>query len=120
MRRALVVGVDDYPEAPLAGCVNDARAVEHLLARNHDGSPNFECRLLTSDGHQVDRATLLGEIEALFGAEADVALLYFAGHGTENDLGGYPSRSMPPGTTRVSRSAMCSLSPTTPGLTRWC
>ncbi len=89
MRRALVVGVDDYPEAPLAGCVNDARAVEHLLARNQDGSPNFECRLLTSDGHQVDRATLLGEIEALFGAEADVALLYFAGHGTENDLGGY-------------------------------
>lgn len=89
MRRALIVGIDDYPEAPLAGCVNDARAVENLLARNHDGSPNFECKRLTSDQHTIDRAALFGEIEALFGDEADVALLYFAGHGTENDLGGF-------------------------------
>ncbi len=89
MRRALIVGVDDYPWAPLAGCVNDARAVEALLARDEAGGVNFDTRLLTSDHAQIDRATLLAEIEQLFADEADVALLYFAGHGTENDLGGY-------------------------------
>lgn len=89
MRRALIVGIDDYPEAPLAGCVNDAHAIEALLARNQDGAVNFESKLLTSEQGVIDRATLLGEIERLFADEADVALLYFAGHGTENDLGGY-------------------------------
>ena len=89
MRRALIVGIDDYPAAPLAGCVNDARAIEALLARNQDGAVNFDCRLLTSEQGVIDRATLLGEIERLFADEADVALLYFAGHGTENNLGGY-------------------------------
>lgn len=89
MRRALIVGIDDYPEAPLAGCVNDARAIEALLARNQDGAVNFESKLLTSEQGVIDRVTLLGEIDRLFADEADVALLYFAGHGTENDLGGY-------------------------------
>ena len=89
MRRALIVGIDDYPQAPLAGCVNDARAMEALLARNEDGSVNFESRLLISEQGEIDRVALLREIEQLFADEADVALLYFAGHGTENNLGGY-------------------------------
>jgi hypothetical protein len=42
VRRALIIGIDDYPYAQLAGCVNDARAIERLLSRNHDHSPNFE------------------------------------------------------------------------------
>lgn len=89
MRRALIVGIDDYPEAPLAGCVNDANAIARLLERNHDGSVNFDVRLLTSDREQVTRATLRRAIEELFAAPAEVALLYFSGHGTENNLGGY-------------------------------
>ena len=89
MRRALVVGIDDYPDAPLAGCVNDAVAVAGLLGRNADGSPNFDVRLLRSGQDDVSRAALRQEIEELFRDPADVALLYFSGHGTENDLGGY-------------------------------
>lgn len=89
MRRALLVGIDDYPSAPLAGCVNDARAMERLLSRNHDGSVNFDTRLMISEDTAVTRATLRGEITHLFEAPADVALLYFSGHGTENDLGGF-------------------------------
>ena len=27
MRRALIVGIDDYQQAPLSGCVNDANAI---------------------------------------------------------------------------------------------
>jgi Caspase domain len=88
-RRALLVGIDDYPSAPLAGCVNDARAMQRLLCRHHDGRPNFDVQLLTSDEARVTRARLRAAIDSLFADPADVALLYFSGHGTENNLGGY-------------------------------
>jgi uncharacterized caspase-like protein len=89
MRRALLVGIDDYPSAPLAGCVNDAVAMARLLARHDDGSVNFDAKLLTSDNQHVTRASLREAIAELFADPADVALLYFSGHGTENDLGGF-------------------------------
>jgi hypothetical protein len=89
MRRALLVGIDDYPSAPLAGCVNDAEAMERLLSRHDDGGVNFDTHLLTSDRESVTRALLRESIEELFADPAEVALLYFSGHGTENDLGGY-------------------------------
>jgi hypothetical protein len=89
MRRALLVGIDDYPEAPLRGCVNDANAMQRLLHRHDDGSVNFDTQLLTSDDEMVTRARLREGIDDLFADPADVALLYFSGHGTENDLGGY-------------------------------
>lgn len=89
MRRALLVGIDDYPHAPLAGCVNDATAMQALLATNEDGSPNFDCKLLTAPGSKITRGILRKNIEQLFADEADVALLYFSGHGTEKNLGGY-------------------------------
>jgi uncharacterized caspase-like protein len=89
MRRALLVGIDDYPSAPLAGCVNDAEAMERLLRRHDHGGVNFDTQLLTSDQESVTRARLREAIDELFADPADVALLYFSGHGTENDLGGY-------------------------------
>jgi hypothetical protein len=89
MRRALIVGIDDYPSAPLAGCVNDATDMATLLGRNDDDSPNFDVKLETAPDQPVTRASLRRSIEELFKDEADVALLYFSGHGTENDLGGY-------------------------------
>ena len=90
MRRALLVGIDDYPFAPLTGCVNDARAMAALLRCNHDDSPNFpQPRLITSDAATITRASLRADIDELFRDEADVALLYFAGHGSVNNLDGY-------------------------------
>jgi uncharacterized caspase-like protein len=89
MRRALLVGIDDYPSAPLAGCVNDAEAMERLLGRHDHGGVNFDTQLLTSDQERVTRARLREAIDELFADPAEVALLYFSGHGTENDLGGY-------------------------------
>jgi Caspase domain len=89
MRRALLVGIDDYPAAPLAGCVNDAMAMARLLHRHDDGGVNFDTQLVTSDRETVTRARLRAGIDELFADPADVALLYFSGHGTENDLGGY-------------------------------
>jgi hypothetical protein len=64
-----------------------------LLASHHDGSPNFACKsMLAPQGGPSDvvtRAKLMQAVEQLFKDKADVALLHFAGHGTENDLGGY-------------------------------
>src|SRR3954466_14618493 len=89
MRRALLVGINHYESAPLRGCIDDARRMERLLRRHDDGGVNFDTHLLTSDRAVVTRARLRESIENLFADPADVALLYFSGHGTENDLGGY-------------------------------
>ena len=89
MRRALLVGIDDYPGAPLSGCVSDAQLMAEVLATNDDGSPNFSCRVLTAPDGRVERSDLRKALEQLFRDEADVALLHFSGHGTINNLGGY-------------------------------
>jgi uncharacterized caspase-like protein len=89
MRRALVVGIDAYPFGPLHGCVADARAVRVLLERNEDGSKNFDVRMISDPPEAVTRPYLRRAIGELFQQPAEVALFYFSGHGSENDLGGY-------------------------------
>lgn len=89
MRKALLVGIDDYPQAPLTGCVADAQWMAGVLARNSDGSPNFDCRVLASPEERVDRPRLRREIETLLKDPVEVALFHFSGHGTVNNLGGY-------------------------------
>lgn len=85
MKRALVVGIDNYggPRFDLGGCVNDARALMPLLQRNEDDSPNFHCEHLLGEvgGVGVRRDELHARLEALLAPGADFALLYFAGHG---------------------------------------
>jgi uncharacterized caspase-like protein len=89
-RRALVVGLDEYPTAPLSGCVNDASAIAELLSKHADGGPNFDIRLVTAPPDSIDRSELRKQVHELFNHDdADIALFYFSGHGTENDLGGY-------------------------------
>jgi uncharacterized caspase-like protein len=88
MRRGLIVGIDDYPHNPLRGCVADAEAIAELLTRNADGSPNFTCKLLVSSAERVLQATLRKQITQLFAKEADMVVLFFAGHGgLVNDQG---------------------------------
>jgi len=89
MRRALVVGIDDYPDSPLSGCVNDAIKIAEVLRKNYDDSQNFECKSLVSSDGNITKAQLKKNIHELLEHEADVALLFFAGHGTVNNLGGY-------------------------------
>ena len=88
MRRALLVGIDDYDFGPLTGCVNDATNMAELLSHNEDGLPNFDCKLITAPDEYISKSSFHEQIKILFGNEADVALLYFAGHGTSDDLGG--------------------------------
>jgi Caspase domain len=94
MRRALVVGIDHYADfsalSDLEGCTADAQAVGQLLRRNHDGSVNFEVQeLLSTMGAPVAGATLLERIDKLLKKPAEAAVLFFAGHGTQNERDGY-------------------------------
>jgi hypothetical protein len=86
MRKALVIGLDDYPTARLNGCVTDAVRMENVLSKNGDGSPNFSVRTILGS---ATRKELRESIESLFHGENDVALLYFSGHGLIKSSGGY-------------------------------
>lgn len=92
MSKALVVGIDHYIDSHnnLCGAVIDARNMYGLLSRNEDNSKNFECELLISDEtHLLDKRTVRENIRALFAGKGETALLYFAGHGSIADTGGY-------------------------------
>lgn len=84
LKRALLVGIDDYDNySSLEGCVNDVAAIKPLLTRDENGDPNFSCIAKSSDTERITRESLLENLEALLAEGADVALLYFAGHGEE-------------------------------------
>jgi hypothetical protein len=89
MRKALIIGIDDYSDAPLSGCVRDATQMASVLERNGDGSPNFDIQLITSPAATVERASLRAGVEELFQGDNDVSLLYFSGHGYIDATGGY-------------------------------
>lgn len=86
MKKALVVGINSYPDAPLHGCVRDATDVAALLNKNADGTLNFDARLHTD----VSKKSKLRElISDLFKGKHDTVLFYFSGHGMITELGGY-------------------------------
>lgn len=94
-RRALLVGIDAYDVFnDLTTCVADATAMEALLERNADGSPNYSCRLMVygpdSNTLKVTRPRLREACQELFDYTGDV-LLYFSGHGALTKVGGYLS-----------------------------
>lgn len=86
MRKALIVGIDDYPQCPLHGCCNDAEAINKLLKNHGDGRPNFDTKLVKNVS---TKARLLQLIDQCFSGDADVALFYYSGHGHIDSIGGY-------------------------------
>ena len=93
MRKALIVGIDHYIHLnALMGCVNDAHEVKAILERHADGTVNFATpRVLTGTGPAdiVEKSELKDAVRELFADDADIALLYFAGHGYIEDTGGF-------------------------------
>lgn len=89
MKRALIIGLNNYPGAPLKGCINDATNVFNSLERNGDNSPNFDCKLITDDKFKISKGFLNTEIKSLFDCRCDTVLLYFSGHGSITSTGGY-------------------------------
>ncbi|EKO3677768.1 MULTISPECIES: caspase family protein [Gammaproteobacteria] len=89
MKKALIIGINDYPSSPLQGCVNDANTLATVLESNGDGSPNFSVRKITCPSTQITRPVLREAIEQLFSGDCNMALLYFSGHGYIKSTGGY-------------------------------
>lgn len=86
MRKALVVGINDYPKAPLTGCVNDANAMAGVLGKHDDENPNFTVKLVTK---AIAKSELKAAIEKLFAGDCEISLFYFSGHGLVTSTGGY-------------------------------
>lgn len=86
MRKALVVGIDDYPSGALSGCCNDAEQMQRLLAKNEDGTPNFNVRI---EKNVQTKAALRRMVDECFSGNAEVALFYYSGHGYFDAIGGY-------------------------------
>lgn len=86
LKRALLIGIDHYEINGLGTCEQDARRLGELLSRHGSGSrsrpKNFDVDMLLSevDG-PVTRLVMLEAVKALLRDPADVALLFFAGHG---------------------------------------
>lgn len=86
MKKALLVGINDYQNAALKCCINDAQEVSKLLERNEDGSKNFDIVLMND---VKDKSSLKQLISKLFSGQEETALFYFSGHGCINEYGGY-------------------------------
>jgi len=83
MKRAVVIGIDDYGDEAknLEGCVADAKAVADKLSAHGNGDPNFDVITLTSDIQQVTTELLDDNLRKLFKGDAETVVFYFAGHG---------------------------------------
>lgn len=87
-KRALVIGLDDYPGAPLKGCVADAEAISTMLSTNADGSPNYKVKTITSTEGTVTRPAMQEAMLDLFKDPQHMDLLfYFSGHGRQTRFG---------------------------------
>ena len=87
-RKALTVGINQYPNAPLSGCVNDVDAMANVLERNGDKSLNFDVRKLV-DSEVGTKGKLKSAIRECFAGNDDIALFFFSGHGYIDAVGGY-------------------------------
>lgn len=92
MRKALVVGIDYYPNlSSLNGCVSDAFSISNMLERHYDGTLNFDVnrKAATSDENMITRAALEDSVRELFEGYGEIALFYFSGHGYTENKNGY-------------------------------
>lgn len=89
-KRALIVGIDQYQHMPtLTGCVADALSMCELLDHHEDGSPNYDCRVLTSaGGPAITKEFLRLEWHELFDGFDGHILFHFSGHGSQAKEGG--------------------------------
>jgi len=85
LRKALAIGIDNYPSSPLTSCIKDATRFAQTIERNGDGSPNFAVRVETD----LNRPEVRQLAEELFSGDPEMALLYFSGHGFLKSTGGY-------------------------------
>jgi serine/threonine protein kinase len=81
--KAIIVGIDAYPEFPLSGCKNDALSIAEHVRRNKNP---FSTRVLIDA--EATRAALKAELVNVL-TDAKFSLFYFAGHGLRTDAATY-------------------------------
>jgi hypothetical protein len=87
MKKALVVGINNYLQAPLTACINDAKEVANLLRFDGTGMGNFDDVRIVED--VATKGALVEQIYNLFKREDDVALFYYSGHGGVDNVDSY-------------------------------
>lgn len=87
MRKALLIGIDNYYDFPLRCCVNDVEELESSLSYEYDGSVNFSIEKILNE--KATRSNIRRNIKRLFEGDGDVALLYFSGHGIDDIKDGF-------------------------------
>lgn len=77
-RHALCIGIDQYPDKPLTGCVADANRWAATLKAHA-----FSVTVVTDQ--QATRSRIIGAIDTLLSgcAAGDVAVIQYSGHGTQ-------------------------------------
>jgi Caspase domain len=80
-RTALCVGINAYPDAPLAGCVADAEVWARCFA-----GLGFATPAMLTDA-QATRSAILGTLSNMIGRSrpGDIVVLQYSGHGTQLD-----------------------------------
>ena len=63
MKKALVIGINNYPTSPLTGALNDAKVISELLKVNGNDTTNFEVKTIYDVG---TKSELLSEISNFF------------------------------------------------------
>ena len=86
MKKALVIGINEYCSQKLIGCVNDANDIEKLLLTNGDSSHNFDVKKIINN--EATKENILQAYEDLFKSETEIALFYFSGHGYDDKTDG--------------------------------
>jgi hypothetical protein len=88
MKKALAVGIDEYPGYELSGCANDATEFAKLMQYHGEGEyrQNF---VIQAHRNIVSKMRLQLMIQELFAEKIDTVLFYFSGHGIFDDTGAY-------------------------------
>lgn len=87
MRALLTIGIDNYPGGlKLKGRAEQAEEFANLMAENEDGSENFQVKVEKSI-YSVSELSL--SLRNFFAKEGETAIVYFTGHGLNNDAGSY-------------------------------
>ncbi|HWB24808.1 MAG TPA: caspase family protein [Chitinophagaceae bacterium] len=81
---AVLVGINDYNDFPLQGCLNDIGAVETMLKDLYNANGNLHIKRVadTEDDYQPTRDNVIAAFDFFNQAnDGDFCLFYFCGHG---------------------------------------
>jgi hypothetical protein len=76
-KKALLIGINDYHASPLRACIEDVDAMQILLDKNADETPNFS----TCTAKDVTSEKLRAALEKFLSRKPEHALIYYSGHG---------------------------------------